>query len=227
MRHCLVRGEMSKALQQIGVRMTSEAGWFQDPEEWDNQRYWDGVRWTDEVRPKQRDVDPPAAHQPAEMVSQPEAIASRFGRKSPQDRAEKEAAKQRAAVQKQTARQHAAADREARAFAASPVGKARAAFERGDQVFQYSIDVMNQQAIVVIMMGSATAKSTSDPSEVLNAVSREGWELVNGSFVFVEEGQQSRDKFMASGQNVAVKGTTFGYYLFKRNPELRKGDRVH
>ena len=46
-------------------------------------------------------------------------------------------------------------------------------------------------------------------------------ELVNGSFVFVEEGQQSRDKFMSSGQNVAVKGTTFGYYLFKRNEALR------
>jgi hypothetical protein len=88
-------------------------------------------------------------------------------------------------------------------------------------VFQYSIDVMSQQAIIVAMVGSATAKQTSDPSEVLNAVSREGWELVNGSFVFVEEGQQSRDKFLSSGQNVAVKGTTFGYYLFKRNPDLR------
>jgi hypothetical protein len=44
----------------------------------------------------------------------------------------------------------------------------------------------------------------------------EGWELVNGSFVFVEQGQQSRDKFMSSGQNVAIKGSTVGYYLFRR-----------
>jgi hypothetical protein len=28
-------------------------------------------------------------------------------------------------------------------------------------------------------------------------------------------------RFMSSGQNVAVKGTTFGYYLFKRNEALR------
>jgi hypothetical protein len=47
-------------------------------------------------------------------------------------------------------------------------------------------------------------------------VAREGWELVTGSFVFREQGQQSRDKFMSSGQNVAIKGTTVGYYLFRR-----------
>jgi hypothetical protein len=49
-------------------------------------------------------------------------------------------------------------------------------------------------------------------------------ELVNGSFVFVETGQQSRDKFMSSGQNVAVSGTVVGYYLFKRAPENRRAD---
>jgi hypothetical protein len=57
---------------------------------------------------------------------------------------------------------------------------------------------------------------------ILNGVCREGWELVNGSFTFVEEGQQSRDKFMASGQNVAIKGTTVRYYLFRRNEAMRR-----
>jgi hypothetical protein len=47
------------------------------------------------------------------------------------------------------------------------------------------------------------------------------WELVNGSFVFVEQGQQSREKFLSSGQNVAIKGTTVGYYLFRRCAENR------
>jgi hypothetical protein len=46
-------------------------------------------------------------------------------------------------------------------------------------------------------------------------------DLVNGSFVLfragpVEQGQESRDKLLASGQNLAIKGTTVGYYLFKR-----------
>ncbi|EGG45280.1 hypothetical protein SGM_4608 [Streptomyces griseoaurantiacus M045] len=66
------------------------------------------------------------------------------------------------------------------------------------------------------MVGSTTTQRTKDSAVVLNAVCREGWELVNGSFVFVEQGQQSRDKFMSSGQNVAIRGETVGYYLFKR-----------
>ena len=107
-------------------------------------------------------------------------------------------------------------EKERQAFYRSPAGQARAAFERGDHVFQYSIDVMSQQAVTVAMIGSGTSKTTTDPVAVLNSVCHEGWELVNGSFVFVEQGQQSRDKFMSSGQNVAIKGTKVGYYLFRR-----------
>ena len=29
-------------------------------------------------------------------------------------------------------------------------------------------------------------------------------------------GQQSREKFMSSGQNVSIAGTVLGYYVFKR-----------
>jgi hypothetical protein len=113
-------------------------------------------------------------------------------------------------------------DQARQAFFGTPAGRARLAFERGDQVFQYEIDVMNQQAIIISMVGSTTSKKTSDPTEILNSVCHEGWELVNGSFVFVEQGQQSRDKFLASGQNVAIKGTTVGYYLFKRCEQNRR-----
>lgn len=81
---------------------------------------------------------------------------------------------------------------------------------------------MSQEAIIVPMVGSTTSQKTSDPVAILNAVCREGWELLNGSFVFVEEGQQSRDKFAASGQNIATKGRTVGYYLFKRCEKHRR-----
>ena len=67
------------------------------------------------------------------------------------------------------------------------------------------------------MMGSTVRTQTADPSMILNAVCNEGWELVNGAFVFVETGQQSRDKMMSSGQNVAIKGRVVGYYLFRRD----------
>jgi hypothetical protein len=125
---------------------------------------------------------------------------------------------------KKAARDAKKADSKARAamltLARSPAGRARTAFERGDLIFQCSFDVLSQQAVIVKMVGSATTKQTTDPTETLNAVSREGWELVTGSFVFIEEGQQSRDKFMSSGQNVATKGRTMGYYLFKRNESM-------
>src|SRR4051812_43660087 len=114
------------------------------------------------------------------------------------------------------------AEKERQAFEESPAGQARLAFERVDHVFQYSIDVMNQQAIVKTMASlggpSATTKArSSDPTGVLNSVCDEGWELVNGSCVFVEEGETSRKQALSSKVQVAVKGTVMGYYLFKRN----------
>ena len=138
-----------------------------------------------------------------------------FNRKSPEDRAQADAAKadQKRRDQIEKAR---------KAFFASPAGQAQVAYERGDQIFQYSHSVMSQQAIVVKMVGAKTAAATTDPVDILNSVCHEGWDLVNGSFVFIEQGQESRDKFMSSGQNVAIKGAVVGYYLFRRAEANRR-----
>lgn len=136
-------------------------------------------------------------------------------------RAEKDERKRREQAEKEERKRQAEADKAAKAFASSPQGSARAAFERGDHIFQYAHAVDTQTAVVVAMVGSASPSRTSDPSTILNAVAREGWDLVTGSFVFQEQGQQSRDKFMSSGQNVAIRGRTMGYYLFRRCPEIR------
>jgi hypothetical protein len=145
----------------------------------------------------------------------PEQRAIEAGIKE-QEREAKEKEREQAQVDQQ-ARERAARREQLRsAFFATPAGQARFAFAQGDHVFQYSIDVMKQQAIIVAMVGSTTSKKTTDPVAILNSVCNEGWELVNGSFVFLEEGQQSRDKFGSSGQNIATKGTTVGYYLFRR-----------
>lgn len=135
---------------------------------------------------------------------------------------EKQAAKAAQQTARETAKEEARAARERDAYLSSPIGRAESAFERGDHLFQYAHDVMSQDAIIMSMVGSTTKKKTTDPCEILNAVCDKGWELVNGSFVFVAEGEQSRDKFMSSGQNVAVKGRTEGYYLFRRCPDNRR-----
>ena len=141
-------------------------------------------------------------------------------KRSEEDKVLREHQKQARANEKQRQRESAARERLRNEFYRSPAGRARAAYERGAQVFQYEIDVQDVRATVVPMM-TATAKRTrtNDASEILSAVCDEGWELVNGSFVFVQTGSESRDKFMASGQQIAVRGTTVGYYLFKRNEE--------
>lgn len=111
-------------------------------------------------------------------------------------------------------------ERQREAFLHSPAGRARQAFEGGEAVFQYAMAVHQTKANVVAMAGAFTnSKETSDPTDILNSICREGWELVNGSFVFLELGSESRDKFMASGQQIAVKGNIRGYYLFKRCDE--------
>ena len=69
-------------------------------------------------------------------------------------------------------------------------GRARLAYEQGGQIFQYDFDVVNHEAIIVAMVGSKQTKKTNDPVAILNSVCHEGWELVNGSFVFIEEGSQ-------------------------------------
>jgi hypothetical protein len=134
----------------------------------------------------------------------------RLGRGTPE---EKEARARQAAAERDARR----LEKLRRAFYASPAGNARSAFENGDQVFQYEIDV-RQTATVVVPMRRAYARpqGATDPTAILNSVCHEGWELVNGSFVFLETGSESRDKFLASGQQIAVKGSVIGYYLFKR-----------
>ncbi len=126
--------------------------------------------------------------------------------------------------EKQVRRDEKAATKEAqenaaaeRAFMSSPTGRARAAHQRGDHLLQLSFDVINTTTYTIPMSRTSATLSVSDPSEILNSVCAEGWELINGSFVFLQTGQESRDKFMASGQHVATSGTVLGYYLFRRS----------
>jgi hypothetical protein len=160
---------------------------------------------------------------PAKVSSWEASLMALLGKKRTPEELQQAAEGKEAERQRQMQAKRAKDVEDARkAFGKTPAGQARAAYERGDHVFQYSANVMSQQAIIVAMVGSNTSQRTSDPSVILNSVCNEGWELVNGSFVFIETGQQSRDKFLASGQNVAVSGATVGYYLFRRSEALRQ-----
>jgi len=139
-----------------------------------------------------------------------------ISKKTPEQRAIEAGIKEQEREVQQKQREEAEAERQVReraqrreqvrsAFFATPAGQARLAFEREDHAFQYSIDAMK----------------TADPVATLNSVCNEGWELLSGSFVFVQQGQQSRDK-IGGGQNIATQGTTVGFYLFRRSEANRR-----
>jgi hypothetical protein len=60
----------------------------------------------------------------------------------------------------------------------------------------------------------------------LNVPSFELVECGQGQERGAAKGQQSRDKFLSSGQNVAIRGTTVGYYLFRRCEENRRSTQM-
>lgn len=145
-----------------------------------------------------------------------------FKQATPEEHAASEAEKARkqASAEQQKADKHA--QRQLELFLASPQGQARTAFATGDDVFQVDFPVMKQKAEVVAMVGAFNSAKSSDSTRTLNDIVAEGWDLVTASFVFVVQGEESRDKFMSSGQNVAVKGETRGYYVFRRDESKKK-----
>ncbi|MFB7716748.1 hypothetical protein [Nocardia sp. NPDC056100] len=137
------------------------------------------------------------------------------------------AEKARVKAQQQADRQARQAENEKReaeaAFNASPGGQARTAHKRGDQLFQINVD-LEQVSGQIVTMASVSMKPTgahsnsrrSSPSTVLNAILAEGWSLQILSTAFIPTTQESRDKFLASGQQVAVSGRLVGTYVFSR-----------
>ncbi|SOD83020.1 hypothetical protein SAMN06272781_7999 [Streptomyces sp. 1222.2] len=43
-----------------------------------------------------------------------------------------------------------------------------------------------------------------------------GWKLHTAQYIHVQLGEESRDKWLSSGQRVAIKGKIVGMYLFER-----------
>lgn len=126
--------------------------------------------------------------------------------------AEKAETEQRKAVEYQS-KEKAKAEKQ---FRESPAGQARSSYERGDNLFQVSFDIEKVKANIAVMMSAYTTRSANDVSEVLNSIVAEGWDFSTLSTAFVSEGEESRDKFLASGQQVAIRGRLVGTYVFTR-----------
>lgn len=175
-------------------------GWYPDPLGSTGERYWDGT-WQAAVRPGRRSLpvagpstnDAPPRRRPALLrlfERRPALTVPALSRGTREQRArEREEERQAALVE---------AAREA--FLATPAGRARTAFDRGQRLFQYSLDVDRAQPMVIPGRPGSRAVETVDPVDVLNAVTAEGWKLVSGKFIHVE-----------------VRGGLLGCYVFKRS----------
>jgi hypothetical protein len=90
------------------------------------------------------------------------------------------------------------------AFFLTPAGRARLAYKRGHRLFQYELEINELPPTVVPGMAGAPAMVTTDPVDILNSVTVEGWKLVTGKFIHSE-----------------MRGGAIGVYLFKRSQKRR------
>jgi hypothetical protein len=112
-----------------------------------------------------------------------------------------------------------------KAFWASPQGRATKAFERGDEFLQMEIPHSSVTGFTNAAFNSATAgkiRQRLTRTDLLGQIEEAGWRLEHANWVYIQTGQNSRDKFLASGQHVVVTGEVMGIYLFRRDDTRAK-----
>jgi uncharacterized protein DUF2510 len=188
-------------LRQAPAPQAQESGWYPDPLGSTAERYWDGA-WMELIRT-------PRLRLPVDALTREEAQAGLRRPSLPRipslqlPTLSREAREQRARERQHHEQQKwIAAQREA--FFQSPAGRARLAFERGQHLFQYELEIDQVQPTLIPGPLGAQPRVTQDPVDILNSVVVEGWKLVDGKFFYAE----SRG--------------VFGCYLFKRSKKRRR-----
>ncbi len=105
---------------------------------------------------------------------------------------------------KQREKQLRSAEAAKEAFFQTPAGRARLAYKRGHRLFQYELAINELSPTLIPGPIGGPARETTDPVDILNAVTVEGWKLVTGKFLHSE-----------------IRGGAVGCYLFKRSQKRR------
>lgn len=105
---------------------------------------------------------------------------------------------------KQREKELASVEGAKQAFFETPAGRARLAYKRGHRLFQYELEINELSPTVVPGPAGSAARETTDPVDILNAVTVEGWKLVTGKFIHSE-----------------MRNGVVGCYLFKRSQKRR------
>jgi hypothetical protein len=114
------------------------------------------------------------------------------------------AAREERAQEKRRQRELEAIEAAKQTFFETPAGRARLAYKRGHRLFQYELSVGDLQPTVIPGPVGSPSRETTDPVDILNSVTVEGWKLVTGKFIHSE-----------------MRGSAVGVYLFKRSQKRR------
>ena len=126
-------------------------------------------------------------------------------------------------------------------WSATDHGRASIMFDQGARFFQMQRVVGETKGMIAPMIGASSISSEADKSaasagglgsEYLNEAAQDnqqlplcdalavienmGWTLFDVGYAFRQTHSESRDKFLASGQQIAVSGQIIGVYLFRR-----------
>lgn len=136
-------------------------------------------------------------------VSHPEERPARRGLAALLPSLDRSAREERA-EEKERQRQASTLEAAMSAFYETPAGRARLAYKRGHRLFQYELETGQLPPTVVPGPVGSPARETTDPVDILNSVTVEGWKLVTGKFIHSE-----------------IRGGAVGVYLFKRSQKRR------
>lgn len=104
---------------------------------------------------------------------------------------------------------------EEQAWLASPLGMAISAKEAGNRFLEIELEVGISDRTVSFGMADFGEYKKSESTGLLSQIEDAGWRLEHVGYYFMITGEESRDKFIDSGQHTAVKGQTMGVYLFR------------
>lgn len=107
------------------------------------------------------------------------------------------------------------------AFLASPIGRASAAKQAGEQFFEVQLAVGKQAGSASFGMADGQ-HTTSSSAATLAEIEKLGWHLEHAGYFFMMTGETSTSRVFVSGEATAVTGVTMGVYLF-RNADLARG----
>lgn len=187
-------------------------GWYPDGEL--RERYWTGTRWD----ARRRLLANGEIAQTEDWYTDSAGVYHRVYPPLEEELRDKRLKEERKAAQVRAKASGAEVP-----FWETPIGRARKAFADGDRYFQLELPHSQVKGMVGMMLGVSTEiKHAAGGTDTLGAVAAEGWRLVNSGWVYVQTGQESRERLLASGQQFVTRGEVVGIYLFERSP----GDAV-